>query len=227
MSLESILIINKSGGLIYNKNFNANAEKNINSNDMLILASTLHSAFTLTNCTLPEVLTKYSESYTDPKESNRENEVELDADNKESFKLPVKVKYYPIGNKINITTNNMIANNLLKETTMKGTDLFYNKKDIVDYQQVSCIRHIDTNDLDIYFYQTITGIKIISICNKNEKFGVDRMTCFMMRIHSLLSDFVLKNPFYSVEMPIRKNQAFEDKIQLLVQMEALVGGTVS
>lgn len=221
MSLESLLIINKSGGLIYNKNFNANIEKNINSNDMLILASTLHSAFTLTNCVLPDVLQKYSESYNDAKDT-KDDEKELNITDDERNKLPIKVKYYPIGNKINITTNNMIANELLKETTMIGTDLFYNKKDIVDYEQVSCIRHIDSDVLDVYFYQTITGIKFISMCSKKENLGVDRMTCFMMRVHSLLSDVVLKNPFYSVEMPIRKNKLFDDKVQMLVEVENLV-----
>ena len=226
MSLESILIINKSGGLIYNRNFNSHADKNINSNDMLILASTLHSAFTLTNCILPEVLTKYSESYNDPKNTD-ENEQELNINDEECLRLPVQVKYYPIGNKNNITSNNAIANNLLKETTMLGTDLFHNKNDIIDYQQVSCIRHIDTNDLDIYFYQTITGLKIISICNKSKNLEVDRMTCFMMRIHSLLSDYVLKNPFYSVDMPIRKNNLFEDKVEMLVRMESLIDGPLS
>ncbi|SGZ40597.1 uncharacterized protein HGUI_02797 [Hanseniaspora guilliermondii] len=221
MSLESLLIINKSGGLIYNKNFNDNIEKNINSNDMLILASTLHSAFTLTNCILPEVLQKYSESYNDSKE-RKENEEELDVTDSERNKFPIKVKYYPIGNKVNITTNNMIANELLRETTMIGTELFYNKKDIIDYEQVSCIRHIDSDVLDVYFYQSITGIKFISISNKKENLGVDRMTCFMMRVYSLFSDVVLKNPFYSVEMPIRKNKLFDDKIQMLVEMENLV-----
>ncbi|KAG0676349.1 hypothetical protein C6P41_003835 [Kluyveromyces marxianus] len=46
MAIQSIMIINKSGGLIYNHNF-IEPRGQMNSNDYLIIAGTLHSVFAI------------------------------------------------------------------------------------------------------------------------------------------------------------------------------------
>lgn len=260
MSLDSILIINRSGGLIYNKSFNNNNDtaSGIGSNELLILAGTLHSAFTLTNCILPDTLTDFSESYNeyvdeaDIEKTNKQNnsdntEIELpfeiskdvNNDNSSNQKklLAVKSKYYPPGvttPNVNINTTseqNIKLQSIIKELTFKGSDLFTigtnntmvnnsNRSRIVDYHQVSCIRQISTEHLNIYCHQSITGTKFISIFKKTQyKMDIDRVTCFLMRIYSLYSDIILKNPFYSLDMPIRNNNKFDNKLERLVTLE--------
>lgn len=208
------------------------------SNELLILAGTLHSAFTLANCILPESLTSLSESYNGDDQDNdkHENETYLPVDG-EINRFSYSFKYYPAGEtKANVNVNSTTAQGprmkkLLSDLSFKGTELFAvgNRQDkykILDYHQVACIRHIETEYLDIYSHQSITGTKFISIFNKIQgdfsKRDMDRISCFLLRIYSLYSDIILKNPFYSLDMPIRNNDKFDSKVEDLVELEKFV-----
>ncbi|XBW36464.1 hypothetical protein QEN19_002042 [Hanseniaspora menglaensis] len=243
MSFDSLLIINRSGGLIYNKSFNACESSSIGSNELLILAGTLHSAFTLTNCILPETLVPFSESY-----NGAEKEEFDDLSKCNNLSLPnnctdletnikrqeMELKYFPPGssavknNSINEKTVNFQS--IIKGLTFKGSDFFHisdgNKNiRLSDYHQVSAIRHIGTEHIDIYCYQSVTGTKFIGIYNHEEKMkhNIDQVTCFLMRVYALYSDIVLKNPFYSLDMPIRNSERFDTKIKALVKLDTSAG----
>ena len=67
MAIESLLIINKSGGLLYQRNFidkppqsqapnQPEPQQQLNSNDYLILASTLHGVFAIASQLTPKAL---------------------------------------------------------------------------------------------------------------------------------------------------------------------------
>lgn len=239
MSLDAILIVNRSGGLIYTKLFNKDKNtSNVGSNELLILAGTLHSAFTLANCILPESLIDLSESYNGDVQDNHKHrdETYLPFDS-EIKRFQYSFKYYPVGEtraNVNINysaTQKQEMRKLLSDLTFKGTELFAvgNRQDnykILDYHQVACIRHIETEFLDIYSHQSITGTKFICIFNKIQgdfnRRDVDRVSCFLLRIYALYSDIILKNPFYSLDMPIRNNEKFDVKVENLVELERFV-----
>ncbi|AOA61982.1 Trafficking protein particle complex subunit 23 [Komagataella phaffii CBS 7435] len=147
MKVLSLYLLNKSGGLIYQRDFNpeSNGINKLSSNDYLITAGTLHSIHAIVAGLTPPVL-------------------------------------YPI-------QENQTGN-------QNQTGLF----------------QVETEKFNLFIYQTLTGLKIISIVQK----GVSQETAtrFMANVHSIYSDYVMKNPFYTLDMPI-KCQLFSNKVLLL------------
>lgn len=47
--------------------------------------------------------------------------------------------------------------------------------------------------------QTVTGVKFLVVSDPKQ-LGIDQL---LEKIYEVYSDFALKNPFYSLEMPIR------------------------
>ncbi|XP_029373250.1 trafficking protein particle complex subunit 4 isoform X4 [Echeneis naucrates] len=68
-------------------------------------------------------------------------------------------------------------------------------KDILD----SGIEMLETDVFKLHCFQTLTGIKFIVLADPRQS-GIDAL---LRKIYEIYSDFALKNPFYSLEMPIR------------------------
>ncbi|CAG4961689.1 unnamed protein product [Parnassius apollo] len=62
-------------------------------------------------------------------------------------------------------------------------------------------------------FQTLTGVKFIVVTDPNMQ-GTD---VFLKRIYELYSDYALKNPFYSLEMPIRC-ELFDTSLHTLLEL---------
>ncbi|GBL96388.1 Trafficking protein particle complex subunit 4 [Araneus ventricosus] len=63
----------------------------------------------------------------------------------------------------------------------------------------SGIEVLEADTFKLYCYQTITGTKFIVVADPKQG-GVET---FLKKIYELYSDYALKNPFYSLEMPVR------------------------
>ncbi|XP_077993374.1 trafficking protein particle complex subunit 4-like [Glandiceps talaboti] len=63
----------------------------------------------------------------------------------------------------------------------------------------SGIEVLQTDTFKLHCYQTLTGIKFIVLTDPRQG-GVDTL---LKKIYEIYSDFALKNPFYSLDMPIR------------------------
>lgn len=63
----------------------------------------------------------------------------------------------------------------------------------------SGIQEMETDTFKLYCSQTLTGVKFLVVCDPKQ-IGIDQL---LDKIYELYSDFALKNPFYSLEMPIR------------------------
>lgn len=63
----------------------------------------------------------------------------------------------------------------------------------------SGIRILEASNFRLCCFQTLTGIKFIIIADTKQQ-KVDEL---LGKIYELYSDYVLKNPFYSLDMPIR------------------------
>lgn len=59
--------------------------------------------------------------------------------------------------------------------------------------------------------QTLTGVKFLVVTTNNHPY----IDTFMRRLYELYADYVLKNPFYTPEMPIRC-QLFDANLVKLV-----------
>ncbi|TRY93645.1 hypothetical protein DNTS_021144 [Danionella cerebrum] len=63
----------------------------------------------------------------------------------------------------------------------------------------SGIELLETDVFKLHCFQTLTGIKFIVLADPRQS-GIDAL---LRKIYEIYSDFALKNPFYSLEMPIR------------------------
>ncbi|KAI8388665.1 Sybindin-like protein [Radiomyces spectabilis] len=66
----------------------------------------------------------------------------------------------------------------------------------------SGIEMLEADKFRLYCFQTLTGTKFLLITSP-QQLNVDP---YMKRIYDLYSDFVMKNPFHTLEMPIRSEQ---------------------
>ncbi|PRT52846.1 Transport protein particle subunit trs23 [Wickerhamiella sorbophila] len=58
---------------------------------------------------------------------------------------------------------------------------------------------METPSFSLHIFQSQTGIKFMILTDR-QQYGIDSIAS---RIHHLYSDYVMKNPFYTLEMPIR------------------------
>jgi hypothetical protein len=65
----------------------------------------------------------------------------------------------------------------------------------------SAIQQVSTSSFTMFCKQTLTGLKLILIVDSgfSERAAYDILSL----VYAAYSDFVLKDPFYSVDMPVR------------------------
>ncbi|QLQ81906.1 hypothetical protein HG537_0G01600 [Torulaspora globosa] len=202
MTIKSILIINKSGGLVYHRNLST--DESLNSNDYLIIASTLHGAFAIASQLTPKAL-QLSES---------------------SSKIDYTIPYIPFvglpkngtNEKSRFSSNTGNVNSL---GSFKGNDYF---KEPFQSWNKSGIRQICTDQFTMFIYQTMTGLKFVAISTQiptnvtNSEYptiSIQIADNLLRKIYCLYSDYVMKDPFYSMEMPI-KSERFDNKLKQMV-----------
>ncbi|KAL6872322.1 cis-golgi transport protein particle complex subunit [Trichoderma longibrachiatum] len=134
----SLIIINKAGGLIYNKTFHEGGLNKISTNDYLVLAGTFHGVHAITA---------------------RLN--------------PVKPVAQP---------------------PTPGTNEPPNRP-----EPSSGLEVLETENFRMQCFNTLTGTKFL-LFTETTQTNVD---VTIKRIYDLYADYVMKNPFYSLEMPIR------------------------
>ena len=66
-------------------------------------------------------------------------------------------------------------------------------------QRASGLEVLESSQFRVQCFQTLTGTKFLLFTEPQQP-NIDSM---MKKIYELYADFVMKNPFYTVEMPIR------------------------
>jgi hypothetical protein len=74
----------------------------------------------------------------------------------------------------------------------------------------SGIELLEADTFDLHCFQTLTGTKFILIAEPATPF----VPALLQRIYEVYADYVLKNPFYEMEQPI-KCEKFDQAVQLL------------
>lgn len=75
----------------------------------------------------------------------------------------------------------------------------------------SGIEILEADTFKLHCFQTLTGVKFMVVAETNQV-GMDVL---LKKIYELYADYVLKNPFYSLEMPIRC-ELFDTNLQILL-----------
>ncbi|KAI1709511.1 sybindin-like family domain-containing protein [Ditylenchus destructor] len=77
----------------------------------------------------------------------------------------------------------------------------------------SGIEVLETTQFRLHCFQSITGVKFIVVGSTALTQNLDTL---LRKIYELYSDFALKNPFYSIDMPIRAEK-FDEAIKNLLE----------
>ncbi|KAM0683882.1 hypothetical protein MDAP_000619 [Mitosporidium daphniae] len=81
------------------------------------------------------------------------------------------------------------------------------------------ITTINGREFNLHCRQTVTGLKFLLISHSEEPIDDLRLELFFNRLYSSYANCILKNPFYTLDMPI-KCQAFNSSI-LKIASESL------
>ncbi|CAG9771379.1 unnamed protein product [Ceutorhynchus assimilis] len=76
----------------------------------------------------------------------------------------------------------------------------------------SGIEVLEADTFRLHCFQTLTGVKIMLVVDRNQ-IGSE---VFLKRVYELYADYALKNPFYSLEMPIRC-ELFDTNLKSLLE----------
>lgn len=145
----TLLIINKAGGLVYQRDFNTALNK-LSVNDYLVLAGTFHGYSSLLSFPLPR-----------------------------------------ISSSPNILTNMLSVHAITKSLTPSALTLPASQRTGIEVLESSLFR--------LTCFQTFTGTKFLLFTEP----GQPNVDLIIRRIYELYADYVTKNPFYQMEMPVR------------------------
>lgn len=76
----------------------------------------------------------------------------------------------------------------------------------------SGIRELEADTFKLYCFQTLTGVKFMVVAEPIQ-LGLEAL---LKKIYELYSDYALKNPFYSLEQPLRC-ELFDQNLQVLLE----------
>lgn len=174
MRIFSLYILNKAGGLVFQKDLNDGVSK-LCANDYLVLAGTLHSVHA------------------------------------------IATKLKPAG-----------CRTSHKDVQTANSRIITSGKALSPNSNRQGLQHIDTDFFSLYLFQTLTGSKFVIVTSPAAKQDHSLETPasakgelrkqyelveeYFKQFYILYCDYVMKDPFYSVDMPI-KSALFEAKIK--------------
>ncbi|KAK4127126.1 Sybindin-like protein [Parathielavia appendiculata] len=143
MTVFALIIINKAGGLIYNRTFHEGGLNKISTNDYLVLAGTFHGVHAITA---------------------RLN--------------PLKPR---VGNRSSTSSSSGPGGLLTRPEPPSGLEV------------------LESENFRMQCFTTLTGVKFLLFTDPTQA-NVDLT---MRRVYDMYTDYVMKNPFYQLEMPVR------------------------
>lgn len=76
----------------------------------------------------------------------------------------------------------------------------------------SGIEILEADSFRLYCYQTVTGIKFMAVADPRQA----NVETFLKKIFEVYADYALKNPFYALEQPIRCER-FDEHLKIAVE----------
>ncbi|KAA8648331.1 hypothetical protein EYZ11_005740 [Aspergillus tanneri] len=154
----SLIIINKAGGLIYQREFQPGLRK-LSTNDYLVLAGTFHGVHAITRSITP--------------------------------KIPVSAP------------NALASSSSVTSPSGTSTPTITPAASAHSYPNpgfpVTGLESLETDKFRLTCFQTLTGTKFLLFTDPL----MGNIDTVMNKIYELYADYVMKNPFYQLEMPVR------------------------
>ncbi|SCU85180.1 LADA_0D06106g1_1 [Lachancea dasiensis] len=191
MAIQTILVINKSGGLVYQRDFSASAPR-LSSNEYLVLAGTLQGVVAIASQITPKSL-----------QITRKTGSKSGSDANHSSQL---VPYVGA-----LGSSAVPAQEL---GSFMGPDYF---NEAFTSWNTTGLKHVTTDQNSLFLYQTLTGVKFVAVSSQSatSTMAVSIAENLLRKAYCLYVDYVMKNPFYEPEMPI-KCELFDKRLGELV-----------
>lgn len=180
--MYTLLVINKAGGLIYNRDFSpppTPATEKISTNDYLVLAGTFHGVHAITKSLTPRIPTAYSAitSSSSSSSSSRPNS-NPNASTVSSLDRPPSSSL---------------------QTTSTGAVPGASTQPPNPNLPVTGLESLESSFFRLTCFQTHTGTKFLLITDPL----MPNVDAVMKGVYDRYADYVMKNPFYQLEMPVR------------------------
>ncbi|OJJ46237.1 hypothetical protein ASPZODRAFT_2078295 [Penicilliopsis zonata CBS 506.65] len=169
MAVYSLIIINKAGGLVYQREFQSGLRK-LSTNDYLVLAGTFHGVHAITRSITPK-LPALPPSITTGSSSS-------------STPTPLPS-----------STQSQSQTQTRTQTPTSGPAFTLPNPGI----PTTGLEVLETDKFRLTCFQTLTGTKFLLFTDP----GMVNIDGVVMKIYELYADYVMKNPFYQLEMPVR------------------------
>ncbi|CAI5758938.1 unnamed protein product [Candida verbasci] len=112
---------------------------------------------------------------------------------------------HAIGSKLSqsiSTTNNL--KNTEELNSIQNSNILSFGKALNPNNNKSGLQSIETDFFNLYNFQTVSGLKFIIITSPNDNFeNFETSNEIFRKLYILYSDYVMKDPFYSLDMPIK------------------------
>lgn len=219
MAIYSLYLISKSGSLLYQRDFKTAGSPitKQKSNDYLIIASNLHGIHAIASKLTPAAARGSLSGNTGSKDPRNGTGT---SGNSSSNNM---------GN--TGTTTNSNSSQLAERADQRSSTASIPLEDeslgfgggsggrkntgggINVHSNKTGLRCVNTEKFNMFVHQTVTGVKVIILTSTD--LSEPQIAGFQTTIHRLYADYVMKNPFYSLDMPIRI-KLFDDRIMSAV-----------
>ncbi|KAH6630652.1 Longin-like domain-containing protein [Chaetomium sp. MPI-SDFR-AT-0129] len=181
MTVFALIIINKAGGLIYNRTFHEGGLNKISTNDYLVLAGTFHGVHAITARLNP------LKPITNPNRTSTTSTFPSSTPNPNTGTPNPSATPNPAS--IPSSSGGSGGGYLSRPDPPAGLEV------------------LETENFRMQCFTTLTGTKFLLFTDTTQA-NVDLT---MRRVYDMYADYVMKNPFYQLEMPVRCDM-FERKL---------------
>ncbi|PLB37097.1 trafficking protein particle complex subunit 4 [Aspergillus candidus] len=180
MTVFSLIIINKAGGLVYQREFQPGLRK-LSTNDYLVLAGTFHGVHAITRSITPKIpLPTNPNTIPSSGHQQQPSTSSILTTHKPSPSISTSTPSTPTGPSSTTSTSTTHA------LPIPGTP-------------VTGLEVLESDKFRLTCFQTLTGTKFLLFTDPL----MTSVEPVIRKIYELYADFVMKNPFYQLEMPVR------------------------
>ena len=180
----SLLIINKAGGLTYNRTFHDGLQT-LSTNDYLVLAGTFHGVHAITRSLAPAG----------------------------AIASTVDLSGIPAGGGHGAPpSSNAAPFSAAQQPNANPTAGSFLSPLAAARAQITGLEVLESALFRLTCFQTATGLKFLLFTEPQQP----NVEAIMKRVYELYCDYVMKNPFYSLEMPVRC-ESFERHLMAYVR----------
>ncbi|KAL3473348.1 Longin-like domain-containing protein [Aspergillus californicus] len=205
MTVYSLIIINKAGGLVYQREFQPGLRK-LSTNDYLVLAGTFHGVHAITRTITPRIPnpnavaatstststtpipTTSSSAILSPTASAPTPTSAGTGTGTPTTALPFHPTPAPSATPSNAQTTNATSTSTAAAYTYPNPGV-----------PRSGLETLESDKFTLTCFQTLTGTKFLLFTDPE----MGNIEGVMKTVYELYADYVMKNPFYQLEMPVR------------------------